>query len=119
MRRCACSPGPATPSGRTGRCTTCVTRPLTGFQPGRPAARGAEDPRHKNIDTTIGYKAVYPAEAIEAHRAFIARHRATRPSEEYRTPTDEEWDAFLALPIREAEGIRGHLRPRVRDPLRP
>jgi Phage integrase family len=51
---------------------------------------------HKNIDTTIGYKAVYPAEAIEAHRAFIARRRATRPSEEYRTPTDEEWDAFLA-----------------------
>ena len=51
---------------------------------------------HRNIDTTIGYKAVYPAEAIEAHRAFIARRRATRPSEEYRTPTDEEWDAFLA-----------------------
>jgi Phage integrase family len=51
---------------------------------------------HKNIGTTIGYKAVYPAEAIEARRAFIARRRATRPSEEYRTPTDEEWDAFLA-----------------------
>ena len=41
-------------------------------------------------------EAVYPAEAIEAHRAFIARRRATRPSEEYRTPTEEEWDAFLA-----------------------
>ena len=40
--------------------------------------------------------AVYPAEAIEAHRAFIARRRATRPSEEYRTPTEEERDAFLA-----------------------
>jgi hypothetical protein len=39
--------------------------------------------------------AVYPAGAIEAHRAFIARRRATRPSEEYRTPTDEGWDAFL------------------------
>jgi len=51
---------------------------------------------HKAIDTTIGYKAVYPAEAIEAHRAFIARRRATRASEEYRTPTEEEWDAFLA-----------------------
>ena len=51
---------------------------------------------HKTIDTTMGYKAIYPAEAIEAHRAFIARRRATRPSEEYRTPTDEEWDAFLA-----------------------
>ena len=51
---------------------------------------------HKTIDTTMGYKAIYPAEAIEAHRAFIARRRATRPGEEYRTPTEEEWDAFLA-----------------------
>ncbi len=51
---------------------------------------------HKTIDTTMGYKAIYPTETIEAHRAFIARRRATRPSEEYRTPTDEEWDAFLA-----------------------
>lgn len=40
--------------------------------------------------------AIYPAETIEAHRAFIARRRAARPSEEYRTPTEEEWDAFLA-----------------------
>ncbi|MEU8436901.1 site-specific integrase [Streptomyces sp. NPDC029216] len=51
---------------------------------------------HKSLDTTMGYKAIYPAETIEAHRAFIARRRATRPSDEYRTPTEEEWDAFLA-----------------------
>jgi Phage integrase family len=51
---------------------------------------------HAAITTTLGYKAIYPAEAIEAHRAFIARRRSTRPGEEYRTPTDEEWDAFLA-----------------------
>ena len=51
---------------------------------------------HASIETTLGYKAIYPAEAIEAHRAFIARRRATRPGEEYRTPTDEEWDSFLA-----------------------
>ena len=44
----------------------------------------------------MGYKAIYPAEAIEAHRAFIARRRQARPSEEYRTPTEEEWDQFLA-----------------------
>jgi hypothetical protein len=52
---------------------------------------------HASIQTTLGYKAIYPAEAIEAHRAFIARRRATRPGEEYRTPTDEEWDAFLVV----------------------
>lgn len=51
---------------------------------------------HAAITTTMGYKAIYPTEALEAHRAFIARRRATRPGEEYRTPTDEEWDAFLA-----------------------
>ena len=43
----------------------------------------------------MGYKAVYPAEVVDAHRAFIARRRSTRPGEEYRTPTDAEWDEFL------------------------
>ena len=43
----------------------------------------------------MGYKAVYPEEAINDHRAFIARRRALRPSEEYRTPTDDEWEEFL------------------------
>ncbi|MEV0342557.1 tyrosine-type recombinase/integrase [Nocardia sp. NPDC050713] len=50
---------------------------------------------HKDINTTMGYKAVYPDEAINGHRAFIARRRALRPHEEYRTPTDVEWDEFL------------------------
>jgi integrase len=50
---------------------------------------------HSNINTTMGYKAIYPEEAINAHRAFIARRRATRPSEEYRTPTEQEWEEFL------------------------
>ncbi|MET7931448.1 site-specific integrase, partial [Streptomyces sp. NPDC005349] len=30
---------------------------------------------HANINTTMGYNAVYPTETIEAHRAFIARRR--------------------------------------------
>jgi integrase len=50
---------------------------------------------HRDINTTMGYKAVYPEEAINGHRAFIARRRQLRPSEEYRTPTDEEWEEFL------------------------
>jgi hypothetical protein len=50
---------------------------------------------HTDINTTMGYKAVYPEEVINGHRAFIARRRATRPSEEYRQPTDEEWEEFL------------------------
>jgi hypothetical protein len=50
---------------------------------------------HRDINTTMGYKAVYPEEVINGHRAFIARRRALRPSEEYRTPTDEEWAEFV------------------------
>ena len=50
---------------------------------------------HRDINTTMGYKAVYPEEAINGHRAFIARRRALRPAEEYRTPTDAEWQEFL------------------------
>ena len=50
---------------------------------------------HRDINVTLGYKAVYPEEAIQAHLAFLARRRALRPSEEYRTPTDAEWQEFL------------------------
>ncbi|MEY9842937.1 tyrosine-type recombinase/integrase [Streptacidiphilus sp. EB103A] len=51
---------------------------------------------HDSINTTMGYAAIYPADAIEAHRAFIARRRQIRPIEEYRAVTSEEWDEFLA-----------------------
>jgi len=50
---------------------------------------------HQDINVTMGYKAVYAEEAIQAHLAFLARRRALRPSEEYRIPTDEEWQEFL------------------------
>ena len=50
---------------------------------------------HRDINVTMGYKAVYPDEVITGHRAFIARRRALRPAAEYRVPTDEEWDQFL------------------------
>ena len=50
---------------------------------------------HRDINVTLGYKAVYPDEAIQAHLAFLARRRALRPGEEYRVPTDEEWQEFL------------------------
>jgi integrase len=50
---------------------------------------------HQDINVTLGYKAVYPEEAIQAHLAFLARRRALRPSDEYRVPTDQEWSEFL------------------------
>jgi hypothetical protein len=50
---------------------------------------------HRDLNTTMGYRAVYPQEAINGHRAFLARRRELRPAGEYRTPTDEEWEEFL------------------------
>ena len=72
---------------------------------------------HRDINTTIGYKAVYPEEAIQAHLAFLARRRALRPSEEYRVPTDEEWEEFLGH-FELQKGRHRHLRTRFRHPLR-
>lgn len=50
---------------------------------------------HESLTTTQAYIAVYDQDVIDHHRAFIARRRTTRPSEEYREPTDSEWDEFL------------------------
>lgn len=50
---------------------------------------------HRDINVTMGYKAVYPNEAIQSHLAFLSRRRAMRPTEEYRVPTDVEWQEFL------------------------
>lgn len=51
---------------------------------------------HAVLDTTMGYAAIYPEDVITHHRAFIARRRAERPSEEYRDLTASEWEEFLA-----------------------
>jgi len=51
---------------------------------------------HAVLDTTMGYAAIYPDDVITHHRAFIARRRAERPSEEYRELTAPEWEEFLA-----------------------
>ena len=50
---------------------------------------------HKNLNTTMGYNTVYPEKVITGHRAFLARRRQLRPAEEYRTPTEAEWEEFL------------------------
>ena len=50
---------------------------------------------HQDLNVTMAYKAVYPEEALQAHLAFLSRRRALRPSEEYRTPTEQEWQDFF------------------------
>jgi hypothetical protein len=51
---------------------------------------------HHDINVTLGYKAICPDEAIQAHLAFLARRRSQRPGEEYRVPTDAEWEQSSA-----------------------
>ncbi|MFF2063942.1 tyrosine-type recombinase/integrase [Streptomyces sp. NPDC058200] len=51
---------------------------------------------HDDVNTTMGYAAIYPEDVINHHRAYLARRRATRPSEEYRDLTPGEWDEFIA-----------------------
>ena len=73
-----------------------VGKPLiTSFMHGMPPHIAQLVAGHRDINVTLGYKAVYPEEVISGHRAFIARRRALRPAAEYRVPTDEEWDQFL------------------------
>ena len=72
---------------------------------------------HKDISATMGYKAVYPEEVINAHRAFIARRRATRPGEEYRAHRGGM--AGIPRPLRAAQGRPRRLRPGLRDQLHP
>ncbi|MFF6786944.1 tyrosine-type recombinase/integrase [Streptomyces sp. NPDC012510] len=49
---------------------------------------------HLDLNTTQGYVAVYPEEVIRHYRQFVDQRRTHRPSEEYREPTDIEWEEF-------------------------
>jgi hypothetical protein len=62
---------------------------------GLPVHIAAKILGHDSIATTQTYIAVYDQDVIDHHRAFIARRRKLRPSEQYREPTDSEWDEFL------------------------
>ncbi len=48
----------------------------TSFMHGMPPHIAQLVAGHRDINTTMGYKAVYPEEVINGHRAFIARRRA-------------------------------------------
>lgn len=50
---------------------------------------------HKSLDITSSYTAVYQRDVFDAYEAFITRRRETRPSQEYREPTQTEWAEFV------------------------
>lgn len=49
---------------------------------------------HKSIATTEAYMAVFQEDLIRSYRLFLDKRRATRPIEEYREPTEQEWREF-------------------------
>ena len=71
------------------RCFT--TAAVTGGLPVHIAARILG---HKSLTTTETYMAVFQDDLIRSYRAFLHKRRATRPAEEYREPTDQEWQEF-------------------------
>jgi integrase len=71
------------------RCFT--TAAVTGGLPVHIAARILG---HKSLTTTETYMAVFQDDLIRSYRAFLDKRRAARPSEEYRDPTDQEWQEF-------------------------
>jgi integrase len=70
-----------------------TTAAVTGGLPVHIAARLLG---HKNVTTTEAYMAVFQEDLIRSYRAFLDKRRATRPAEEYREPTEEEWKEFQA-----------------------
>lgn len=50
---------------------------------------------HKSLDVTSAYTAVYQTDVFEAYERFITNRRQLRPSDEYREPTQQEWDEFV------------------------
>ncbi|MEV0650736.1 tyrosine-type recombinase/integrase [Phytomonospora sp. NPDC050363] len=68
-----------------------ATEAVTGGLPVHIAARILG---HANINTTQAYRAVFHDDLVRAYRAFIDSRRAVRPTEEYRQPTDAEWNEF-------------------------
>jgi integrase len=49
---------------------------------------------HHGLATVESYLAVFQDDLITSYRSFLANRRATRPAEEYREPTEQEWREF-------------------------
>ena len=71
---------------------------------------------HRDINTTMGYKAVYPEEAISGHRAFIARRRAAAAQRGIPHP-DRRGMGGVPRPLRAPQARPRRLRPGIRVEL--
>lgn len=75
-------------------CCGCGRWPSRRVAVGLPVHIAAKLLGHHSLATTERYVAVYDHDLLDHHRAFIARRRTQRPSEEYREPTAAEWAEF-------------------------
>ena len=69
---------------------------------------------HKTIETPMGYKAVDPTEAIEAHRAFIAR-KTGNPTQRRIPHPHRGRVGRLPRRLRQAQAVGRDMRPRIRN----
>ncbi|MGI5290822.1 tyrosine-type recombinase/integrase [Nonomuraea polychroma] len=98
LERAMTESGLSSADGRTLKFTPHDFRRIfvtDAIRSGLPPHIAAKIVGHDLLDTTMGYAAIYPEDVINHHRAFIARRRSLRPSEEYRELTAKEWDEFL------------------------
>ncbi len=70
------------------------TTTTTAVQDGLPLRIASKILGHRHLNSTQPYTAVFQDDLIRTYRAFVDRRRSTRPPEEYREPTPEEWDEF-------------------------
>jgi integrase len=98
LDRAMAAAGLAGPDGTPLRITPHDFRRIfatDALRAGLPPHIAAKILGHIDLNTTMGYAAVYPEDVITGHRAFIARRRTLRPGEEYRDLGPAEWDEFL------------------------
>ena len=69
---------------------------------------------HRDINVTLGYKAVYPEEAIQAHLAFLARRRSL-PERGISRP-HRRGMGRVPRALRAPQGLHRTLRPRLPHP---
>ena len=66
----------------------------TAVQDGLPLHIASRILGHRHLNSTQAYTAVFQDDLIRTYRAFVDKRRSARPPEEYRQPTDAEWEEF-------------------------
>jgi integrase len=72
---------------------------------------------HQDINVTLGYKALYPDEAIQAHLAFLARRRSCGPPRS--TGCHRRRMGRVPRPLRTPESLHRTVRTRLLHPMHP